>query len=95
MSVSDLPFKAAAVVIWLPEGEEPKAFDFALGDDKSLSPPYPNPEAWWELGQAITSVRTVEKGDHKKLPWIKVGERVLSPDETLQAYEYLKAKTTP
>lgn len=92
MSVEDLQYKASAVVIWLPEGDEPKAEHFSQGDDKALGPPYPNPCAWWELGQAVIDARTQLSGNHGKVPWIKAGERVLAPDEILKAYEYFKSR---
>jgi len=88
MDYSSLPWRSSAIVLWLPEGEEPdEARHFNVG--ANLPPPHPNPEAWWELGQALISVRTVTH-THDKLPWIKIGEAVLRPDEILGAYEFFK-----
>ena len=88
MDYSQLPWKSCAIVVWMPEGEKPDGAEhFSVG--ANLSPPKPNPEAWWELGQALLSVRAVEN-DYMKRPWIKVGEVVLEPDQILQAYEYFK-----
>jgi hypothetical protein len=67
MSPEDLPYKAAAVVLWLPKGETPKAEDFAIGAT-SKAPPHPNPEAWWELGQAVISARRTLEPPLDKLP---------------------------
>jgi hypothetical protein len=61
-------------------------------DENSKGPPYPNPEAWWELGQAVISARRTLERPADKEPWIKVGENVLRPDDVLKAYEYYKTK---
>lgn len=81
MDIKDLSPAAAAVVIWLPKGQDPKAEDFVIGDETLKAPPYPNPEAWWRLDQAVEHVKTAILGDHGKVPWIKTGDRVLSPDD--------------
>ncbi|WP_186388573.1 hypothetical protein [Stappia sp. TSB10P1A] len=92
MDVTALSYTASAVLIWLPEGQEPKAEDFAVDGAEKLSPPYPNPETWWELGQAVKYAREADSANHMKLPWIKTGDELLSPDDVLQAYEFLKEK---
>ena len=88
MDYINLPWRSSAIVLWLPEGEEPdqkKHFNV----EAKLGLPSPNPEAWWELGQAVISVRT-SYNEHGKVPWIKVGETLLRPDEILGAYEFFK-----
>jgi hypothetical protein len=82
---------AAAVMVWLPRGRTPQAGDFATKDDKALGPPFPNPEAWWELRDAVRFA--IEMFDtHGKLPWIKSGDRLLSPDEITEVYSNWKGK---
>jgi hypothetical protein len=80
-------FDDAAVLVWLPIGEEPMPSHFSPNND--LGPPNPNPEPWWVLGQALIHSRTVQ-GEHGKEPWIKVGSVVLAPVQVLQAYEAFK-----
>jgi hypothetical protein len=88
MDYGKLPWMASAVVLWLPKGEQPdEAKHFNV--EVKLDPPHPNPEAWWDLGQAVISVRTAHE-THGKEPWIKVGEQILPPNEILGAYEFLK-----
>lgn len=88
MDYKALPWRSSAIVLWLPKGEEPdQANHFNV--EANLSPPSPNPEAWWELGQAVLSVRT-SHNDGGKVPWIKAGEVLLRPDDILGAYEFFK-----
>lgn len=92
-SLDDLPFKAAAVLLWLPDGETPIAGDFQITEDEtSKAPPHPNPEAWHELGDALGSALHTIRDAHQKLPWIKVGDIILSPKDIARAYEHFKAK---
>jgi hypothetical protein len=73
---------AAAVLIWLPRGEDPDIRDF----DPALvqPPPTPNPQAWWVLHEAVTHAVTLQQ-KHNKVPWIKTGEQVLTPEEITEA----------
>lgn len=88
MDFSQLPWNSSAIVLWLPKGETPdEAKHFNV--EANLQPPHPNPEAWWNLGQALLNVRTVIH-DHGKEPWIKVGDEILPPDQILKAYEFFK-----
>lgn len=89
MDYRSLPWRSSAIVLWLPEGETPgDAKQFNVEAD--LRPPSPNPEAWWELGQALLSIRAADAHRHGKVPWIKVGESIVPPDEILRAYEFFK-----
>jgi hypothetical protein len=88
MDPSKLPWKSAAVVLWLPHGEEPNGFDH-LNCGDTMHPPQCNPNAWWDLEQAVTHAST-SNDDHNKRPWIKVGEAVLSPDDVLLSYDFYK-----
>jgi hypothetical protein len=83
-----LSFKEAAVVVWLPEGEQPTDDHFRAAADHR--PPNPNPEAWWELGDALLRCRTGDDTPFGKEPWIKVGDALLSPRQVIQAYEAFK-----
>jgi hypothetical protein len=83
----DINFEDAAVLVWLPKGVMPKPEHF--GPQANLSPPSPNPEAWWTLGDALLHSRMAQ-GDYEKEPWIKVGGNVLSPVQVLKAYEAFK-----
>ena len=88
MDYRDLPWRSSAIVLWLSEGEKPdEAKHFNVEAD--LQPPHPNPEAWWELGQALINVRAADR-KHTKVPWIKAGEKILAPDEIPGAYEFFK-----
>jgi hypothetical protein len=71
----------SAVLVWLSKGESPSGATFEL---KSLkTPPMPNPEPWWKAGDAINFASRLTD-NHGKLPWLKVGGQVLSPDEIVQ-----------
>lgn len=87
MDYSKLPWRSAAVVLWLPDGQTPDRASWSVEAD--YTPPIPNPEAWWELGDALLSVRSAAETYGKK-PWIKVGEDILQPDDILGAYEFFK-----
>ncbi len=74
----NIPHNASAVLIWLPKGIDPSAPSF---DIKSVNaPPVPNPEPWWECRQAINHAASLIHHDGK-VPWIKVGDLLLSPEE--------------
>ncbi|MGA2637456.1 hypothetical protein [Methylocella sp.] len=80
----NIPLNASAVLIWLPAGKSPNDNDF---NAKALTaPPHPNPEPWWFAGEAIRyAYELTDKGG--KLPWLKIGKILLSPDEVLEAAE--------
>lgn len=81
--MASLPLFASAILVWLPEGIEPDLQRFDVSAVQS--PPSPNPEPWWLLHEAITySVELIDNGN--KRPWIKVGDKILSPDEIHQIY---------
>ncbi|WP_128080078.1 hypothetical protein [Roseicella frigidaeris] len=85
----NLPLLASAILVWLPDCQRPdiRSFD----PSKLQPPPHPNPEAFWVLHEAIThAVEThhlaVEKA-HDKVPWVKVGDRIMGPEEILRIYK--------
>lgn len=88
MDYNKLPWHSSAIVLWLPKGEEPSTAKH-FNVEANLAPPHPNPEAWWELGQALINVRATYN-EHGKVPWIKAGDVVLRPDDILGAYEFFK-----
>lgn len=80
----NLDLLASAVLIWLPEGVTPDLQKVDLGD--LSAPPAENPEAWWLLHEAITYAHTVVR-THRKVPWIKVGMKILSPQESCTIFD--------
>jgi hypothetical protein len=87
----NLNMRAAAVLVWLPDGENP-AFETFVPESVQ-PPPSLNPEAWWCLEDAIVYAHEIDKRDHGKVPWIKVGDTVLGPDQISRAYSILRAGT--
>jgi hypothetical protein len=85
----NLNMRAAAILVWLPEGENPGQDSFS--PQMVFQPPSPNPEAWWCLEDAIRYVNGSDRGDHKKVPWIKTGDAILGPDQISRAYSALRA----
>lgn len=81
MDRPNLKLAASAVLLWLPPGEEPDADSSVVA-----SPPYPNPEGWWRLDQAIRYAIELDHTDGK-LPWIKTDDILLRPDEISEVYE--------
>jgi hypothetical protein len=81
----NLNMKAAAVLIWLADGENPALTSFA--PQLVQPPPNPNPESWWCLEDAIAFVHEIDKREHGKVPWIKTGDTILGPDQIMQAYK--------
>ncbi|WP_156527005.1 hypothetical protein [Bradyrhizobium sp.] len=79
----NLDLLASAILLWLPEGEEPDVQLFS--PDVVVPPPHPHPDPWWLLHEAITAAMEVTRS-HQKLPWIKVGTRILSPQEISETY---------
>lgn len=87
---NELPIGHAAVVVWLTPEQKPLGSDFDVALD-SNEPPRPNPEPWWSFEDAVTNAATAER-NHDKLPWIKVGDRILSPVEVNAAYDLLRSQ---
>jgi hypothetical protein len=83
MSKQNPDLMAAAILIWLPKGERPDVQTF--GQTRVQPPPAANPEPWWLLHEAITYARTVDR-THDKLPWIKVGSEILSPEDIIRIH---------
>lgn len=79
--------RSAAILLWLEPDQSALGLDF----DPALAeaPPSPNPEAWWLCVDAIIYSMEVVRG-HTKMPWIKVGEAVLTPDEIEAVYAALR-----
>ena len=77
-------FKQAAIVVWMPTGEQPSIKSFQVEDGQM-----PDTEGYWEAGAALI---VAAKGPTKsgKEAWVKVGGHVLSPDECTRAYERFK-----
>ncbi|KZE34115.1 hypothetical protein IMF23_04380 [Chelatococcus daeguensis] len=84
-----LSLTTGAVLMWLPEGQEPTEAEFAKRGDHSMSPPNPNPEPWWELRQAIFYAKELDPLPAKR-PWIKTGDEVLSPGDIDALYRQLR-----
>ena len=86
------PKMPPSILLWVEQGAEPteKAFDL----ETSQAPPYPNPEAWWFLSEALECAMTT-KADGKnadKEPWIKSGEVYLSPEQVSVMYKTMLAQ---
>jgi hypothetical protein len=84
----NLNMRASAVLLWLPEGENPTLETF--GPKLVQPPPNPNPEPWWRLEDAIVFAQETHR-DHEKVPWIKTGDAILAPDQISRAYSALGA----
>jgi hypothetical protein len=83
---SNIPYHAAAVLIWLPPGQKPDTQNFDLSTVSD--PPHPNPEPWWKGRDAIFYAAELSiKDRHGKLPWIKWGHELLSPTEIMDNYK--------
>jgi hypothetical protein len=82
---TNLNMKAAAVLVWLDDGENPALDSFV--PQLVQPPPSPNPESWWCLEDAIAYAYEIDKRDHRKVPWIKAGDTILGPDQIIQAYK--------
>jgi hypothetical protein len=84
MAGKNLELLSAAILLWLPKDEKPDIIKF--NPSQIQPPPAENPEPWWLVHEAITYAMTVERW-HSKVPWIKVGERLLGPDEIADIYK--------
>jgi len=87
MTAHDLPWDAAAVLIWLFAGDNADEDDFTW--DWVNAPPDENPQAFWTLREAVEHANTVDCA-HGKGAWIKVGTRLLNPVQVFEAYKVLK-----
>lgn len=88
VTTDNLPMRHASVLVWLSAGTQPTASNFHASL-ATAEPPKPNPEAWWELRQAIIYAVELEN-KHGKEPWIKVGGSVLAPADIAKAYRVAK-----
>jgi hypothetical protein len=80
----------AAVLIWLLPDQKPDIQN--LDRAAVVAPPTPNPEPWWNVRDAIFYAAELAVDDrHGKVPWIKWGHELLSPQEITDAYQRLKA----
>jgi hypothetical protein len=87
----NLNMRAAAVLVWLDGDVNPSLESF--GPQDVSPPPYPNPEAWWCLQDAINYVGETPR-DHKKVPWIKTDNTILGPAQIALAYGVLRASSS-
>ena len=79
----------AAVLVWLLPGQTPDAQNF--NRSSAVPPPSPNPEAWWNVKDAIVyAVELAPDQRNGKVPWIKFGHDLLSPDEIQRVYADFK-----
>ena len=82
-----LPLGSSAVVIWLAKDEKkPAGPEFS--PSKLKQAPGQNLEGWWFLRDAIVHTQTMVSPPGL-VPWIKVGEMILSPKEMSSAYTVL------
>lgn len=88
---SNIPLNAAAVLVWLPRGVIPSESSFNIGSVEG--PPIPNPEPWWECGQAILYAVSLTE-NNGKVPWIKVGDLLLDPDRIAAVAAKQRSLTT-
>ena len=82
-----LPCACSAVVLRLPQGEEPSGIQHFTGAAQFHLPEREHPELdrtpWLSLKQIISHVQT-SKNEHGKQPWIKAGNIVLSPNDIVE-----------
>lgn len=72
---------ASAILVWLPEGLAPDVGSFATGPaDLACGPEY-----WFHFSDAFRYAMNVPRSD-ERLPWIKVGDRTIPPDELRRMY---------
>ncbi len=82
--MTELDFNSAAIIVWMPEGDEPCLEDYQ-GEDGTA----PETEGHWLLSVAIV-VALLGPAREGKKPWVKVGNDLLSPDQLQPAYEAMK-----
>lgn len=78
--------------MWLDPTQSPNDASFDLNTVDG--PPYPNPEAWWRLTDAIYSVieKIANDATHGKKPWIKAGDVLIDQDKIRQIWKTLQAR---
>jgi hypothetical protein len=87
---SNIPYHAAAVLVWLLPDQTPDVQNFDLST--ASEPPHPNPEPWWNIKDAIFYAMELNTEKRQgKLPWIKWGHELLSPTEVAKNYNAMKA----
>lgn len=85
---NQLDLDASAVLLFLQPGEAPGGnFDPYLATMNSGN--LNNPSCWWELRPALVSAMLDRKEHGGRLPWIKTGARVLSPEDIEKLYDQL------
>ncbi len=76
----------AAILFWLPHTDTLLPEGFVVDLDTS-EPPHPNVRHWWTLRDALVfAIETGLQEAKGKLPWIKVGSRVLNPKAVSTEY---------
>ena len=69
------------VLLWLEEGLEPSAEMFgAVAQDLTHGP-----DIWPHFDQAFRTAMNTPRTD-ERLPWIKVGDRIVGPEELRKMY---------
>ncbi len=93
ISHSTPPCACPAVVLQLPQGEEPSGVEHFNGAAQLHPPernqPGPNGDSWLSLEQLISHVQT-SKNDPGKQPWIKAGNIVLSPTDISDLHNFYR-----
>ena len=69
------------VLLWLDEGTEPSAEMFGTAAQDLTH----GPEIWPQFDQAFRNAMNMPRSD-ERLPWIKVGDRIVRPDELRKMY---------
>ena len=77
----DLDQAAPTILVWLQEGLVP---DLASFKSKPVDL-NPGPEAWSRFDEAFRHAMNIPRTD-EQLPWIKVGNRIIPPEELRGMY---------
>ena len=74
----------------MPPGDEPSAIAFSPANVQS--PPHPNPEAWWLVGDAIEHAIEciMNSKNYGKEPWIKTGDLLFTPTQIRVFYKTIQ-----
>ena len=78
-------FRAAAIVTYLPIGENPQGLEFK----KSLEDCTFDAIPFWELQHALEWIVELTPTPAGMSAWIKAGERIYSQDQIVAAYEQI------